>query len=116
MFRMGLPVGRPDHRNRTCVTVRWEPSSSLAQWKIAATTSGWPRSGNTIKTILEYAGLRKPENGCRQGGVLEAVSITPGHGAFRPSSGFRILLGPEGGSGDGEFLGLRDKKREYTAF
>lgn len=120
MFRMGLPVGRPDHRNRTCVDGQMGTVIKVwREWKISGDNEWMAAQWEHIKTILEYAWSPKnPEKwDADKDGVLEGRQHhTLDMELFGPSSWLQgFYLGALKAAAEmAEFLGHEDKKREYT--
>ena len=74
MFRMGLPVGRPDHRYRTCVDGQMGTVIKVyREWKLSGDNEWMAGHWENVKRILEYAWSPKnPEKwDADKDGVLE---------------------------------------------
>ncbi len=120
MFRMGLPVGRPEHSFRTCVDGQMGTVIKVyREWKISGDNKWMAGHWENVKEILEYAWSPKnPEKwDADKDGVLEGRQHhTLDMELFGPSSwlqGF-YMAALKAAAEMAEFLGEEDKKDEYT--
>jgi uncharacterized protein (DUF608 family) len=116
---MGLPVGRPDFRYRTCVDGQMGTVIKVyREWKLSGDNEWMAGHWENVKKILEYAWSPKnPEKwDADKDGVLEGQQHhTLDMELFGPSAwlqGF-YLAALKAAAEMAEFLGHEDEKKEY---